>query len=324
MQAADLARNRWAALLVHFGIERNLLTGKHAPCPACGGRDRFRFDDKGGRGTWICSKCGSGDGFALLGMVKGWRFREAAIEVERIAGNFQPGKAVPPERSAADKIEACRRIWQESQPVTDGDPVHSYLLNRTGVEAIPASIRHHPNLIYRHDDGTITRHPAMISKVEDADGRGCAIHRTYLSVYGTKAHVPAAKKVLGSLPPGAAVRLSVPGGVIGIAEGIETALSASMHFGLPVWSAISAGGLECWTPPAGTERVVIFGDNDLSVTGQAAAWNLAKRLISAGIQTEVRIPELPGQDWNDTLKNPKSFALIGSKEHLPYAPSSNR
>jgi autotransporter-associated beta strand protein len=29
------------------------LSGRHVPCPFCGGRDRFRFDDKNGAGTWI-------------------------------------------------------------------------------------------------------------------------------------------------------------------------------------------------------------------------------------------------------------------------------
>ena len=83
------------------------------------------------------------------------------------------------------------------------------------------------------------------------------------------------------------------------AEGIETALSAFALFGVPTWAAVTAGGLERWTPPNGTERVVVFGDNDTSGTGQAAAWVLAKRLIVAGLETEVKIPEVAGTDWND-------------------------
>ena len=185
MQAADLARNRWPDLLAHFGIERHQLTGKHAPCPACGGRDRFRFDDQDGRGTFFCSKCGSGDGFALLGLVKGWSFKESAAEVERIAGMIKPG-ANKRQFGYADKIEACRRIWLESKAVTTGDPVHSYLVRRAGIENVPACIRFHPDLAYRHDDGNITRHPAMIAKVQDANGNGVAIHRTYLTVDGQK------------------------------------------------------------------------------------------------------------------------------------------
>ena len=298
MQAADLARNRWPELLVHFGIERHHLTGKHAPCPACGGRDRFRFDDQDGRGTFYCSHCGSGDGFALLGKVKGWGFKQAAAEIERIAGTIQPSKAKS-EQSNADKLAACRRIWQESQSVTCADPVHAYLLHRTRIKAVPPCIRFHPNLSFRDDEGAITRHPAMVAKVQDADGNGVAIHRTYLTPNGQKAAMPTPKKIIGSLPPGAAIRLLPASSSMGIAEGIETALAASMLFGLPVWAAISAISLERWAPPTGTKHVTVFGDNDTSHTGQAAAFALAKRLHTAGITTEVCIPDRTGTDWAD-------------------------
>lgn len=297
MQAADLARNRWPDLLAHFGIERHLLTGKHAPCPACGGRDRFRFDDKEGRGTYFCSKCGSGDGFALLGLVKGWTFRQAAAEVERLAGKIPTSASKQP--VAGDKREACKRIWSDSAPVTANNPVSIYLLRRTGIEVVPACIRFHPELPYRHDDGTITRHPAMVAKVQDIDGDGVAIHRTYLTVDGQKAALPSPKKIIGSLPPGTATRLTPASGCMGIAEGIETALSASALFGLPVWAAISALGLERWMPPAGTQRVLICGDNDASYTGQAAAFALAKRLHDIGISADVQIPDRAGSDWAD-------------------------
>ena len=298
MQAAELARGRWPDLLAHFGIERHHLTGKHTPCPICGGRDRFRFDDKDGRGTFYCSHCGSGDGFALLGLVKGWLFREAAAEVERIAGSIKPST---PKRQQSDtnKLEACRRVWQESRPVTQGDPVSLYLQRRTGINAVPACIHFHPALPYRHDDGTVTTNPAMLARVQDADGNSVAIHRTYLTVDGQKASVPTVKKIIGSLPPSSTVRLSEPGSTLGVAEGIETALAAFQQFRVPTWAAISAGGLEKWMPPAGTERAVIFGDNDKSYTGQAAAFVLAKRLTASGIEAEVKIPEVPGNDWND-------------------------
>lgn len=298
MHAAELAVGRWPGLLVQFGIERALLTGKHAPCPVCDGKDRFRFDDKEGRGTFICSHCGAGDGFKLLHLVKGWSFKQAASEVESIVGTVQAG-TVKPAQSDAAKVEACRRIWRESRAVVAGDPVSTYLLRRTGSDTAPACIRFHPALPYRHDDGSTTRHPAMIARVQDAEGNGAAIHRTYLSSDGEKADVPTVKKVAGSLPPSSAVRLFPASSSMGIAEGIETALSASVRFGVPVWSCVSAGGMERWTPPPGTERVIIFGDNDLSGTGQAAAWNLAKRLIAAGFAVEVKIPGEPGADWAD-------------------------
>ena len=304
MPAAELAVGRWPGLLAHFGIGRNLLTGKHVPCPVCEGRDRFRFDDREGRGTFFCSHCGAGDGFKLLQLVKGWSFKQAASEVESIVGTVKAGLSKTVQSDAA-KVEACRRLWRESRAVAVGDPVSAYLLRRTGIDTVPACIRFHPALPYRHDDGSTTRHPAMIARVQDAEGNGVAIHRTYLTDCGEKADVPTVKKVAGSLPPSSAVRLFPASSSIGIAEGIETALSASMRFGVPVWSCVSAGGLERWTPPPGTERVIIFGDNDLSGTGQAAAWILARRLIAAGIAVEVKIPDEPGTDWNDATKSTK-------------------
>jgi putative DNA primase/helicase len=139
----------------------------------------------------------------------------------------------------------------------------------------------------------------MLAKVTDADGNGSAIHRTYLTMDGHKANVPTAKKIVGSLPPSSAIRLLPDDSALGIAEGIETALSASVMFDITVWAAISAGGLEKWTPPIGIERVMVFGDNDANGTGQAASWSLAKRLIASGITVTVSIPETTGHDWND-------------------------
>lgn len=39
---------------------------KHQSCPLCGGSDRFRCDDKGGNGSWICNQCGAGNGYTLI------------------------------------------------------------------------------------------------------------------------------------------------------------------------------------------------------------------------------------------------------------------
>lgn len=298
MQAAEMATGRWPGILANFGLDERSLSGRHGPCPVCDGRDRFRFDNKDGRGTFFCSQCGAGDGFDLLRRIKGWSFKEAVEQVEQVVGSI--GTSVSkPMVSTDDKLAQCKRVWSESKAVITGDPVSLYLARRIGLEVIPTCLRYHLALSYRHDDGSTTRHPAMLAKVTATDGTGTALHRTYLTSDGEKADVPMVKKVLGSLPAGAAVRLLAPNSSMGIAEGIETALSASVAFGLPVWSAISAGGLEKWTPPAGVNRVIIFGDNDLSGTGQAAAWILAKRLIAAGVAVDVKIPPNPGTDWAD-------------------------
>ena len=58
------AVGKWQSIFSSLGIVVG--NGKHCPCPVCGGKDRFRFDNKNGRGTYICSQCGSGDGLNLI------------------------------------------------------------------------------------------------------------------------------------------------------------------------------------------------------------------------------------------------------------------
>jgi len=63
------AQGRWDAILSRLGITLPP-HNQHAPCPACGGTDRFRYDNQDGHGTFICGQGGNGilagDGFALI------------------------------------------------------------------------------------------------------------------------------------------------------------------------------------------------------------------------------------------------------------------
>lgn len=297
-KVSEIATGRWPSILMHFGIDERFLKNKHGECPICGGKDRYRFDDKLGRGSWICNQCGAGDGFALLEKFKGWTFKEAAFQVEQIAGSVQ---AVEVKRESEDekKMSAVRRIWNESEPVCKGDPVWLYLNRRIGIELIPACLRYHPALPYV-DGENIDYFPALVAAVTSHDGKGIGVNRIYLNNDGNKAPVEKAKKLMAGKPMnGASIKLGATGEVLGIAEGIETALAASRKFSVPVWSAISANLMEQWMPPSGVSKVIVFGDNDESFTGQASAYALAKKLRLKGISVEVCIPELAGKDWAD-------------------------
>src|SRR5690349_3242895 len=68
------ANGLWPLILETLGINAIYLKNKHGACPVCGGRDRWRFDNKEGRGTYFCNKCGSGDGLQLLQLFHGWSF----------------------------------------------------------------------------------------------------------------------------------------------------------------------------------------------------------------------------------------------------------
>jgi len=298
-RTADEAIGRWPGILRALGVDASYLRNKHGPCPICSGKDRFRFDDKEGRGTWFCSHCGSGDGFRLLQQLFGWDFRQAAKEVDRVIGVVPVGP-IAQERTEESKLLALREVWGASRKVTSGDPVAKYLKRRTGTDVIPADVRFHPALRYIGDDGLLGTFPAMVALLRYPNGEAASIHRTYLTEAGEKAAVPKAKKIMPGKPLNtAAVRLSAPGPYLGIAEGIETALAATRRFSVPVWAATNATLLADWVPPPGVERVLVAGDNDPSFTGQSAAFSLARRLARDGYQVEIRIPETEGKDWAD-------------------------
>jgi putative DNA primase/helicase len=85
------ALGRWSDLLTALGgLEPAQLNGRHQPCPLCGGRDRYRFDDRQGSGSWFCNQCGGkdqlgggGTGIDLLMRLRHWSYRQACEAVER-------------------------------------------------------------------------------------------------------------------------------------------------------------------------------------------------------------------------------------------------
>lgn len=298
MSARDDAFGRWPGILISLGIPEAALTGKHVDCPVCGRSKKFRFDDKGA-GSWICL-CGAGDGFKLIQSVLGLDFKAAAVRVEELAGTVT---AVPPVvKDVAKRVAALTTVWNGSRSVTDGDPVDKYLRSRgIGSSLMVAGLRYHPGLKYWNSDGEmIGNFPAMLARVQSANGKGATIHRTYLTDDGRKANVESPKKIMAGKPiSGGAVRLFPANVTMGIAEGIETALAAQQLFCINTWSVISAVGMESWVPPAQAKTIWVFGDNDASFTGQSAAYSLAKRLRLQGFDVEVRIPETAETDWCD-------------------------
>jgi len=174
-------------------------------------------------------------------------------------------------------------------------------------------VRFHPALGYwsgnRHDElELVGRFPAMVALVTGSDGMPVTVHRTYLTPDGCKAPVPEPKKLMGypgDRLVGGAIRLFPPAPVLGVAEGIETALAVHLRTGMPVWSAVSAGLLARFEPPADTSLVVVWADRDRSGAGAAAAMSLHERMLRRGIPVAVHLPPGPiptgmkGVDWAD-------------------------
>ena len=55
----DIANGHWDEILQNLGgLTSQQLTNEHKPCPCCGGKDRFRYDNAKNNGTWFCNQCG--------------------------------------------------------------------------------------------------------------------------------------------------------------------------------------------------------------------------------------------------------------------------
>ena len=324
-RVSALAQGRWHEILVQLGIPPEALQNRHGPCPGCGGRDRYRYDDRDGRGTWICSGGGemvAGDGYALLRHVHGWSAAEALRQVAAVVGG-EAGSlpAATPRRRQQTASRAGRQVadlamrrrrladmWREAVQVTSGDPVALYLAGRgLDLSTYSATLRYHPQLPYRSEDGTYTRHPAMLALVQDVRGRRVCLHRTYLTAAGAKADLPTPRRLMPPAWPGAtrgaAVRLAPPAETLAVAEGLETALAFGALVQLPAWATISAGGMAALEIPEGVREVLIGADHDAA--GQQAAQALAARLRRQWVAAYIRTPQRPGSDWADMLTSPK-------------------
>jgi len=294
------AVGRWRDILLSLGVDAQYLQNRHGPCPMCGGKDRYRFHDKNGKGDWYCNRCEGGDGVQLLRELYGWDFKRTMNEIDRVIGTARL-HIVQNEKSVEEAVELIQKTLKGCKPVREGDAVWKYLTRRCGIATMPNDIFFHPGLW--HSDAN-RKFPAMLAVMRYPNSiDGASVHRTYLTEEGQKAPVEVVKKIMSGKPLNTScVKLTAPAEVLGIAEGIETALAASVRFGLPVWAATTAGLMEKWEPPKEASEIVIFGDNDASYTGQASAYVLAKRLKAQGLKVRVEIPKLVGTDFADLEK----------------------
>ncbi len=215
----------------------------------------------------------------------------------------------------ADNAKRIARLWAQCVPLVPGDPVTLYLKRRGfgGVWPLPACLRLHRALPFWDGDEKLGDFPAMVAPLVAPSGQIVALHRTYLTADGRKAEVPTVKKLTATAGPltGACIPLHEPSrGVIGIAEGIETALAAWLASSVPTVAAYSAGNLAAWQWPASVQRLVIFADNDKA--GREAADTLRVRALAARLHCSVMTPSDAGSDWADTWAQSSAVTIEGA------------
>jgi putative DNA primase/helicase len=300
MDTLKMAEGRWVSILTGAGIDENYLRNKHGPCPLCDGKDRFRFDDKDGSGSYYCSVCGAGTGIGLLIKWRKTDFKEAIKYVESVIDVCAVKTAT---QIKTDPIKRLQRIGQGCESIRGNiNPVRLYLKSRSIVVMPDTSVRFNPSVNYYDEGKLVGSFPAMVATLRTPQGEPVTYHVTYLTSSGQKAKVTSPKKMMSAVGStnGACVRLFKTAEHIAIAEGIETALAFTQMHGIPCWAALGTVGMESFIPPDGVRRITIASDNDANFAGQKAAYSLANRLSLKKYSVDVMIPNSVG-DFCDML-----------------------
>lgn len=288
-----------AAIAAAFGDSRREGRAWRCRCPLHGGYSLVISDGDNGCLLVTCwSGCNRLDVLAEL--------RRRGLLLRH--GDSRERVIVAPGR-ADDAVRTARalKIWHNSRPCA-GTVVETYLRSR-GIELDqwPTSLRFHGRCPRPSDEAGnfLPPLPAMVALVEHV-GRGpVAVHCTYLAPHGAgKADLPPKqqKACFGPVAGGAA-RFGMPceGKWLGVAEGIETALSVAMACAMPTWAALSAGGIRALILPPDATHVIIAADHDASGTGERAAGDAAARWLVEARRVRIARPSEVGADFNDVL-----------------------
>lgn len=320
VKAEDLAYGHWPNILQAAGVDGSYFGKRSGPCPFCGGRDRYIWQDKNG-GRYLCRSCtAEGDGPKYRGGMDflmrhlGVDFRTAADYVRKhfnrdggcgVQPIARPSREEEAKAARHDHDKALARMtatWNATREVTPGSPVDLYLRRRIpALQHIPAEIRVHPGLEYYDPPAAGTdrfvlvgRYPAMVVRGFNADGDLVQIHKTYLTPEGHKAPVTNPKKTDRGIGSNSfALRLGDPeGDTLGVCEGIETGLAARILDGLTVWPCHSSGILANFVLPSHlrgkVKKMVIYADSDELKRGKKAGSEAAAALATRNRQERLR------------------------------------
>ena len=188
------------------------------------------------------------------------------------------------------------RLWKASVPIA-GTLAEEYLLARGLSPPYSKALRFNPATIL--GSGPTKRiMPAMIAAAENDMGV-TAVQRTFLDPDDVlRKPIPKPKVSLGLIGT-AAIRLAPATDELGLAEGIEDALSAMEWFGTPTWALGGVERLAFVAIPERVRRVIVYADR-----GRAAERLLEKARDHLTANGRELIPRLPQHhdDWNDAWR----------------------
>ncbi|PWC13315.1 DNA primase [Brenneria roseae subsp. americana] len=292
------AAGRWPDVLSQLGIEVPRHPTMLTPCPACGGTDRFQFDNLKGRGTWHCRHCEpeAGDGLALVMNVRQCAAMDAAQMVTEVLGmdartleqvtGQDKTRQLPTEnnsRSPSVGVKAQRFADRLAKLTAQAQPGESAYLVGKGLTGFS-----YPLL----SDGT------LLLALQDANGTTTAAQT--IKPDGSK------RLVTDSTKRGAYHAVNAPAqhDTVIIAEGLATALS--VHLIRPdalTIAAIDAGNM---VPVAKTmhtlyanAQIILAADNDISPDKPNAGKDWAEK-AAREVNGWVTLPPTSEKaDWDD-------------------------
>jgi len=317
--------------------------GNNVVCPIDGDTDGFRVfkdvDQTGGGWKQNWGSEGSlPDGISLLMAVTKKSFIEIFDELAEWVAGYDAKKdqglylrdmtisaqAVSQSKTFddTDLRRWLTNLWDQSLTIDHmlAMPAQIYLDSRGILDQayLNDCFKFYPKLAYKLNGKLLGHFPALLAVVRNNAGHPIALHRTFLTAEGKKLdlgdRVPARKQTPSVNTPVKGLIVSMGQQslddarklkVIGIAEGLETALSVMKGTGgLPCWSVLSASHMPSFRPPKGIEKVLIFADNDRTRAGSLGARKLKDNLAELGISAEIVMPKLPlgdrkSVDWAD-------------------------
>lgn len=299
------------------------------------------------KGFFHCFGCGAhGTAIDYLMRTRNVGFIDAVTELlglpQQRAKVHSPALIPPPhegnERNTAAEI---REVLAGCVPITDRTAAHLYLWSR-GLRTQQPGLLAHPALYCHEIRGPL---PALVAPITNSADEITAVQRIWVvdriedtTAKDARAPLKVRKKTLGRMGDGS-VRLRPADKVLGLAEGVETAIAAmAMERGVPVWAVCGIARLgfpahwqqrrpalhersTIWIPPeeppAGSDAVWseerppsiwippeveamrIYGDN--GQIGEAVAKHAAAWWTRHGLPATVVLPEEPFSDFNDQL-----------------------
>ncbi|HEJ9535075.1 TPA: DUF927 domain-containing protein [Proteus mirabilis] len=294
------ANGQWQAILSHLGAEVPLNT--HTACPACGGKDRFRFDNKDDNGTFICNQCGSGDGLDLVQKILGGSVTEAAYEVANIIGIDTRSACPPAYRCSEIKAQQDElKAQQAEKQANEKREKHKHFIERYNRTIANVQRGRSDYLKAKGLHGfemDLLQDGSLIIPLLDAGG--VITGAQTIKPNGDKRLLSDSSKSGSYYPINEPVNVST----VIIAEGLATALTC--HLIQPeahTVAAIDAGNLihvaKVMQVKYPESKIIIAGDNDIKPdqdnTGKLAAEKAAKAVNGVAVLP----PTDDKADWDD-------------------------